>query len=80
MTNLEINFQAHGFSLIFFFLVITNLCSCSQKQITNTLCLILLFSESIRDDTKDKADDTIDHEESDIEDLDGCVVCVNSTL
>jgi hypothetical protein len=79
MTNQEINFQAHGFSLMFF-LSITNLCSCSQKQITNTLSLILLFSESRRDDTKDKADDTIDHEESDIEDLDCCVVCVNSSL
>nr|XP_034575165.1 J domain-containing protein required for chloroplast accumulation response 1 isoform X2 [Setaria viridis] len=31
-------------------------------------------NESIHDDTKDKADNTIDHVEIDIEDLDGCVV------
>ncbi|CAN6307654.1 unnamed protein product [Urochloa humidicola] len=31
-------------------------------------------NELIHDDTKEKADDTIDHEERHIEDLDGCVV------
>jgi len=38
------------------------------------------FNESINDDTKDKADTTIDQDERYIEDLDGCVVCVSSKI
>ena len=66
--------------MMFIVFFITNLCSSSQEQITNTVFLILLFPESINDDTKDKADTTIDQDERYIEDLDGCVVCVNSKI
>jgi hypothetical protein len=63
-----------------FIFLITNLCSPSQEQITNTVFLILLFPESINDDTKDKADTTIDQDERHMEDLDVCVVCVNRKI
>ena len=52
-----------------------NLCSCSHIWYFFFFC----FSESIHDDTKDKADNTIEHDRH-IEDFDGCVVCANCSL
>lgn len=66
------------FSMMFLCLI-SQTCDLFQQQFTNTVFCILLFSESTQD-TKDKAANTADHDDKHIEDLDGCVVCVNGKV